>query len=178
MGSQLSVVGKQAWSQRGQESGEMEGQQGRSRGDTAERRGFGDGVRRLFEQRDSHDRDSTSSHHQLQMGKLRHKPGSAAALQKGCPFPQHPTGHTEGVKVIDPPNLPGLQKGSGDIVSCWGVQSHALPPVLAQHPRCRAPIPARNPGIPHPIPARDPGIPHPSPQGTGPPAPPRRSGPG
>lgn len=93
----------------------MRGQQERSWGDSAERRGFSDGVRCLFGQGDSDDRESTSSPHYLQMGKLRHKPASAAALQKGCPFPQHPTGHTEGVKVIYPPNLPGLQKGSGDI---------------------------------------------------------------
>lgn len=45
--------------------GDWGGQQGRSWGDTAERRGFSDGVRCLFGQGDSDDRDSTSSPHYL-----------------------------------------------------------------------------------------------------------------
>lgn len=60
-------------------------------------------MRCLFGQGDSDGRDSTSSRRYLQTGKLRHKPGSATALRKGCPFPQHPTGHTEGLKVTNPP---------------------------------------------------------------------------
>lgn len=58
---QLSLVGKQTCSQGGQESGEMGGQQGRSWGDSAERRGSRDGVRVFVGQGDSDDRDSTSS---------------------------------------------------------------------------------------------------------------------
>lgn len=125
----------------------------------------------MFGQGDSDDRDNTRFPHYLQMGKLRHKPGSAAALQKGYPFPQHPIGHTEGVKVIYPPNLPGLQKGSGDIVSCRGVQSHALlpgpctaSPAPSPHPRKGpghpAPHPGNGPRHPAPHPRKGPGIPH------------------